>query len=397
MKPGCWYPLIAFLMLACGRISAAEAGRPNILWLIAEDLGPDLGCYGARQVWTPNLDQIAAEGVRYTRAYTTAPVCSASRSGFITGMYQTTIGAQNHRSHRDDGYKVPEGVKPITDWMRAAGYFTANLVNLPAACGFRGSGKTDWNFTYEGKPFDSANWSDLKTHQPFYAQLNFQEAHRAYNAPKRADPAKVEFPPYYPDHPVTREDWAKYLDSASELDVKIGQVRQQLEADGLMDNTVIIFIGDHGQSHVRGKQFVYEDGLHIPLLIRWPRNFPPPGNFHPGTVSGQIIEAIDLTATSLAVAGAPKPAKMQGRVFLGERAEPAREFAHGAANVAPMNTACGFQPGRVLARLRFRAAATWASCSPRPSRPNASRWTWPKRSTRAGSAGPCSPRGTIAR
>ncbi len=324
---GAFAILVAFSTVP---LPAAESKRPNILWLIGEDLGPELGCYGTKEVWTPNLDKLAASGMRYTRAYTTAPVCSASRSGFITGMYQTTIGAHNHRSHRDDGYKVPEGVKPVTDWMRAAGYFTANLVNLPASCGFKGTGKTDWNFTYEGKPYDSGDWNELKSHQPFFAHLNFNETHRTYHGPKRADPAKVVFPPYYPDHPVTRKDWAEYLDSASELDVKVGKVLEALKADGLADDTVIIFIGDHGQSHVRGKQFVYEEGLHIPLLIRWPKNFPAPKNFKPGTVSDQIIEAIDLTATAISLAGAPKPAKMQGRVFLGDHAEAARDYAHGA-------------------------------------------------------------------
>lgn len=141
--------------------------RPNILWLIAEDIGPELGCYGTKEVWTPNLDRLAAEGMRYTRAFTTAPVCSASRSAFITGMYQTTIGAHNHRSHRDDGYKLPEGVRVASDWMRQAGYFTANLRELPARWGFQGTGKTDWNFSYEGQPFDSDRWEDLNQGRVF--------------------------------------------------------------------------------------------------------------------------------------------------------------------------------------------------------------------------------------
>jgi N-sulfoglucosamine sulfohydrolase len=136
-------------------------------------------------------------------------------------MYQTTIGAHNHRSHRDDGYRLPDGVRVLSDWMRDAGYFTANIRELPAAMKFKGSGKTDWNFTYAGKPFDSDNWADLKVHQPFFAQINFQETHRKFHAPERADPAKVAIPPYYPDHPITRKDWAAYLDAASELDRKI--------------------------------------------------------------------------------------------------------------------------------------------------------------------------------
>lgn len=315
--------------------NAANSKSPNILWLIGEDLSPDLGCYGTEQVWTPNLDRLAAQGVRYTRAFTTAPVCSASRSAFMTGMYQTTIGAHNHRSHRDDDYRVPEGVKVLTDWLRPAGYFTANLREMPEHFGYKGSGKTDWNFTYVGntpgsKPFDSDKWSDLKLHQPFYAQINFQETHRTFHAPAKADPAKVKFPKYYPDHPVTREDWAKYLDAASELDRKIGLILEQLEKDGLAGNTVVIFFGDHGQAHVRGKQFCYDEGLRVPLIVRWPDGAGRPASFKPGSVSDQIIEAIDFSASTLAIAGAKKPAKMQGRAFLGAHPEPARRYAFGA-------------------------------------------------------------------
>src|SRR5579863_1835260 len=163
---------LAMLGLLVGSVPVHAADRPNILWLIAEDFGPELGCYGTQQVWTPNLDRLSAQGVRFTRAYTTAPVCSASRSAFMTGMYQTTIGGHNHRSHRDDGYRPPAGVRVLPDRMRDAGYFTANIVNMPQSVGFKGTGKTDWNFAYE-KPFDSANWEDLKGHQPFYAQINF--------------------------------------------------------------------------------------------------------------------------------------------------------------------------------------------------------------------------------
>jgi N-sulfoglucosamine sulfohydrolase len=310
--------------------TAVQPKRPNVLWLIAEDFGVELGCYGTKEVWTPNLDKLAADGMRFTRAYTTAPVCSPSRSAFMTGMYQTTIGAHNHRSHRDDGYKLPAGVRLLTDWLRDAGYFTANLRQLPPEFGFKGAGKNDWNFTYEGRPWDSDNWDDLKAHQPFYAQINFKETHRAFVSPRRADPNKVVIPPYYPDHSITREDWAKYLDAATELDEKIGRVLRRLEADGLADNTVIVFFGDNGQAHVRGKQFVYESGLHIPLLIRWPKNFPAPKNFKPGTVSDQLVLSIDLTATTLGVAGATKPPKMEGRVLFGETAEAPRPYAFGA-------------------------------------------------------------------
>ncbi len=180
-------------------VSAAE--KPNILWLIAEDFGQHLGCSGTKQVDSPNLDRMATDGARFTRFFTTAPVCSPSRSAVITGMYQTSIGAHQHRTAAADKPTLGEGVKIISDWLREAGHFTANVREFPAAMDFKGTGKTDWNFKYEGKSFDSAAWSDLKTHQPFYAQVNFQETHRDFHAPAKADPAKVQIPPRYPRGP----------------------------------------------------------------------------------------------------------------------------------------------------------------------------------------------------
>lgn len=329
--------VVAFGSLAAAVVAGLPFGtaaqpspRPNVLWLIAEDLGVELGCYGTAEVATPNLDRLARQGMRFTRAYTTGPVCSPSRSAFMTGMYQISIGAHNHRSHRDDGYRLPEGVRVLTDWLRPAGYFTANVVQLPKEMGFRGTGKTDWNFTYEGSPFDGDRWEDLPRHQPFYAQVNFSETHRPFRAPRRVDPAKVRIPPYYPDHPVTRQDWAAYLDAVAELDRKVGLVLDRLEADGLADRTVVVFFGDNGQAHVRGKQWCYESGLHVPLIIRWPKGVSAPAGYRPGAVSDQLIDMIDLTATTLAWAGVTKPAKMEGRVFLADHADPPRQFSFGA-------------------------------------------------------------------
>jgi arylsulfatase A-like enzyme len=309
--------------------------RPNILWIIGEDLGPDLSCYGTPQVWTPRLDALADEGVRYTHAFTTSPVCSPSRSAFMTGMHQTTIGAHHHRSHREDGYRLPEGVRVLTDRLRDAGYYTGNIRHLsdePGERFLRGSGKTDWNFTYDGEPFDTDRWSDLKSHEPFYAQVNFSETHRgrAWNTAhehieRTADPDAVVVPPYYPDHPVIRADWAQYLNTVMALDRKVGFVLDRLEEDGLADRTVVVFMGDHGRAMVRGKQWCYDSGLRIPLLVRWPG-----GDVVPGTVSERMISAIDLTATTLALAGVPRPASMQGRVFLGPQADPPRSYVFGA-------------------------------------------------------------------
>jgi len=213
----------------------------------------------------------------------------------------------------------------LTDWLRDAGYFTANVRTLPAALGFKGTGKTDWNFNYEGEPFDTDNWNELKAGQPFYAQVNFSETHRKFKAP-----AKVDLPPYYPDHPVARKDWAQYLDAAMDLDRKVGAVLKQLADDGLTDNTVVIFFGDNGQAMVRGKQFCYEEGSHVPMIIRWPRNFPAPKNFKPGTVDNRFVEAMDLAPTTLDIVGVKKPAKMQGQIILGDRTEKSRQYTFGA-------------------------------------------------------------------
>jgi arylsulfatase A-like enzyme len=308
---------------------AAEAARPNILWLISEDTGPEaLSRNGTPQAATPNLDKLADQGVYFSHTYL-GNVCSVSRSSFMTGMHAASIGAQNHRSHRTGKDPLPAGVRVLTDWLRDAGYFTANVVKLPDALGFIGTGKTDWNFTYEGKPFDSADWDDLKPHQPFYAQINFHETHRKFNAPAKADPAKVVLPPYYPDDPIVRKDWAAYLDSEIELDGKVGLVLAQLEKDGLADNTIIVYFGDNGACMARGKQFCYEEGFIVPLIIRWPKKFLTPKNFKPGTVEPRFIDGIDLAPTMLNIAGASKPPKMQGRNFLGDHAEVPREYVFG--------------------------------------------------------------------
>jgi arylsulfatase A-like enzyme len=321
---------LAFLAASLFSPESRAADRPNILWLIAEDLGPAMSCYGNRDVLTPNLDRLASQGVRYTRAYTTAPVCSASRSAFMTGMYQTTIGAHNHRSHRGDGYMLPNGVQPLPCWLRAAGYLVTNLTELPASFGFKGSGKTDWNFSFEGTAFEPAKWEDLQKQKPFCAQINFHETHRAFHPTGKVNPSKVTLPPYYPDHPVTRADMAAYLDDLAELDRKIGVVLQELEFSGLADDTIVLFMGDHGEAHVRGKQFCYEEGLHIPLIVRWPKNFTSPKQIAPGRVDARFIEAIDIAPTLLQIAGATKPEKMQGRNFLGDNAEAERTCVFGA-------------------------------------------------------------------
>ena len=320
--------LLLVFCFANGALRAAETKRPNILWLVAEDFGTALSCYGNKDISTPVLDQLAKDGVRYSHFYTTAPVCSPSRSAFMTGMYATTIGAHQHRTGNKQ--LLPNGVVPLSIRMHEAGYFTANLVKLPASFGFKGSGKTDWNFKFTGEAFDGKDWAELKDHQPFFAQINFHETHRDFLGPKKVDPAKVTLPPYYPDHPVVRADYARYLDDTLELDRKVGLILEQLKTDGLLENTVIVFMGDNGEAHVRGKQFCYEEGLHVPLIIRWAASMVPPEHFKAGSVDDRLLEAIDLAPTYLSLIGAPIPASMQGKPFLGNNVGSPKQYVFGA-------------------------------------------------------------------
>ncbi len=318
--------LAAVIALAtCGVLMADEAPtRPNILWLITEDMGPQLGCYGTPEVATPVLDKLAGEGVRFAYAMTVTPVCSTSRSAFCTGMYSTTIGTHQHRTAADRKPVLPEGVQPITRWFEQNGYYTSNMAGTPE---LNRPGKVDWNFQLEGSPFQGHEWSELKSHQPFYAQINFSQSHRAFSSPRHADPAQVELPPYYADVPEIRQDWAAYLDEITEVDGLIGNVLQRLQQDGMADNTIIFMFGDNGQAHMRGKQWLYDEGLHVPLIIHIPPALDRPEGYEPGTVDANLTQSIDLTATSLALAGIAKPPKMEGRVLYGPQREERRRYA----------------------------------------------------------------------
>ena len=148
--------------------------RPNIVWIVGENLKLDLGCYGAKHVETPCLDGLAKEGMRYTKVFATSPVCAPSRSAFFVGMYQTSSDTHNMRSHREDDYRLPEGVKPITQRLKAAGYTTGNIKTIGGEV--VGSGKLDLNFVNEGKLYDTDRWEELSKNQPFFAQINTLEA-----------------------------------------------------------------------------------------------------------------------------------------------------------------------------------------------------------------------------
>ncbi|MEQ1853212.1 MAG: sulfatase [Chthoniobacteraceae bacterium] len=339
--------LAAAIAIFCAPAFSAEARRPNILWLAGENLSHDLGCYGAKNVRTPNLDRLAAEGVRFTNVIATNPACAPSRSAFFTGMYQTSTDTHPMRSHRSDAFRLPEGVRPVTHRLRDAGYFTANLKTLDGK--EVGTGKLDLNFVNEGPIYheNSSDWSSLPKDRPFFAVVNAMESeYDIYDRQtwkhervewvgereheKIATPENVTPPPYYPDHPIVREEWARYLNSVSGMDKRFGIVLDKLRAEGREDDTVIIFFGDNGRLEPRGIHWCSDSGLRVPMIIRWPKNFPAPPQCAAGTVIDDMVSLIDLTATTLAIAGIAPPMPMQGRNLLGSHAGPPRSYAFAA-------------------------------------------------------------------
>lgn len=291
--------------------------RPNILWILGDDLGPQLSCYGHPLVRTPNMDRLANEGVRFTHAHTTAPVCSSSRSAFNIGLYQTFTGTHHHRSHRDDGYQMPHGARLVSERLAEAGYFTANVLDI--APGVRGTGKTDWNWA-ASKGFEGNHWRERAAGQPFYAQINFQAPHKgpAFRAARQRksliDPARVDLPPYYPDHPVIRDEVANYYDAIQMLDTQVGATLDALKADGVLDNTIIFLFGDNGRCLLRGKQWLYDGGTHIPLLARYPGVVPA------GQRRDDPVLSLDITAQTLTWAGLPLPKPFHGQNLFGAKA-----------------------------------------------------------------------------
>lgn len=305
-----------------------EENRPNIVWIIPDDMSANFGCYGENAIETPNVDRLASQGVKFTHAYVTAPVCSTCRSAFITGMYQTAIGAHHHRSGRGEvKIHLPEDIKMVPQLFQDAGYYTT-ISGWPVKPGKLG--KTDYNFEWDQSIYDGSDWSKRKKGQPFFAQimtaggkLRGKDAAGWNRVSSQAEKAlgsrtpneAVKLPPYYPNHPDITRDWAAYLDSVRMTDVMVGEVIDRLEKEGVLDNTLVLFMTDHGISHVRGKQFLYDEGLHVPLIIRGP-------GIKPGSVRTDLVEHIDITALSLAAAGIEIPKNMQARDILAADYQP---------------------------------------------------------------------------
>jgi len=307
---------------------AKQSKKPNILWIFAEDASAHIGCYGETAIKTPNLDTLAEQGIRFENAFVTCPVCSPCRSAFVTGAYQTTLGAHNHRSQSDTGkakaspqyyksFELPDAVPMITDIFRKAGYYTTNgkYNSGPAKLT---SGKTDYNFINPTLPYDGTDWRDCPKDKPFFSQI--QLGGGKSRGDKSSNNIKdFTLPPYYPDHKVMRDDWKTYLNSWLKQDREVGEIVQQLKDAGKLDNTVIFFLTDHGISHIRGKQFLYEEGIRVPLIIRFP------DGRMANTVRDDLAIHIDLAPTSLALTGIKIPSHFQGRDIFAKSSTP-RDF-----------------------------------------------------------------------
>ncbi len=309
------------------RSRAEAAKRPNILWISCEDISPNLGCYGDAYASTPNLDRLAAQGIRFTRAFTPSGVCAVNRTGIITGIYPIAYGGQHMRT----AIPFPPGVRCFPEYLRQAGYFCTN------------KSKTDYQSpqnlqkVWNRQGPKHADWRDREPGQPFFSVINLTITHESqirHGEGKHAalqqnlrpeqihDPARAakHLPPIYPNTPETRKDWAWYHDNISEMDRQAGEILRQLDADGLAHNTIVIFWSDHGRGLPRSKRWIYDSGIHIPMIVRWP------GRLKAGTNNNELVSTQDLPPTVLALAGLQPKNYMHGRIFLGDKKQPEPEM-----------------------------------------------------------------------
>jgi arylsulfatase A-like enzyme len=287
----------------------AAAQRPNVLWITSEDNSPYLGCYGDPLAQTPHLDRLAAQGVRYRHALANAPVCSTARTTLITGMYATSLGAHNHRSR----VAIPSQFELYPQHLRAAGYYCTNHA------------KTDYNLAGRTDIWDEssarAHYRNRAAGQPFFAVFNFMTSHESRVAPKpgkesfRVPPEKAPLPPYHPDTPAIRRDWANYYDQLTLLDQQAGELLAELEREGLAGDTIVFYCSDHGGGLPRGKRNVHDSGTRVPLIVRFPEKWAHLAPAKPGEWVDDLVSFVDLPATLLSLCGAPIPKHYEGRAF----------------------------------------------------------------------------------
>lgn len=327
-----WSIRQGLIVLCClaSLLQAEDQTRPSFLFLIADDMSPNLGCYGDPDAKTPNLDAFAASSIRYTRAFSAAGVCATSRSALITGMHPSSLGTQHMRSK----IKLPDDIRPFPVALREAGYFCVNR------------GKEDFNFdtkadVWDAKQWKKADWTRRAEGQPFFAIYNYLDTHESrlwegsetvlvdqtkLRGDQRHDPDKVTLPKWLPDDARVRKEWARYQDLVSLMDDQyIGPMLRHLEKTGVADDTIVFFFSDHGAPFPRAKQWITEAGTRVPLLIHFPEKWKHLAPSGPGTTSDQLVSLMDLGPSILSLAGIDVPDSTDGRAFLGEGAALPRE------------------------------------------------------------------------
>ncbi len=317
---------LAGVGLLCGILfscTSTPVEPPNILWITSEDNGPQLGAYGDDFADTPILDSLAQRGMIYTNAWSNAPVCAPARTAIISGVYPVSLGAQHMRSL----VTMPAGMKMYPQFLREAGYYCTN------------NSKEDYNLEKPGQVWDEssaqAHFRNRPEGRPFFAVFNLMTTHESQirKRPHKAvhDPAKVRVPAYHPDTPEVRQDWAQYYDKMTEMDAQAGGILAQLEADGLTDDTIVFYYGDHGPGIARSKRYPYNSGLLVPLIVYIPGKYRHLASeeYGPGGSSARPVAFVDLAPTLLSLAGIEPPDYRQGRAFLGPYAQPPREYNYG--------------------------------------------------------------------
>lgn len=309
------FPVLGSGALAItGSLSPVDMGqddRPNILWIVSEDNSPFLGCYGDEFATTPNLDKLASEGILYTNAFANAPVCAPTRSTIISGMYASSLGTEHMRST----YSIPPEIKFFPQYLREAGYYCTN------------NAKEDYNMPKPEGVWDEssrkAHYKNRKKGQPFFSIFNIGASHESSIHKRiektRHDPSKVFLPPYHPDTPDIRHDWAQYYDKIEAMDSIVGKFLEKLEKDGLAENTIVFYYSDHGGVLPRSKRFLYDSGTRVPFIIRFPKKYQHLAPGKPGTKTGRVISFVDLAPTILSIAGIKIPDHMQGEAFSGKQ------------------------------------------------------------------------------
>ncbi len=331
------------ILFSCSVVTATAfaADRPNILWITVEDMSATLGCWGDDYADTPHVDRLAKEGVRYTGAFATAPVCSPSRSCLITGVYAQTSGTHQMRSD----FVIPESIVAWPALLRKVGYYTTNNVKtdyntgsesrLIAEAWDESSAKAHWRRRSDAEQPFFAVFNDMTTHQSrsmTWSYAKFQrEVQSKLPAERIHDPAAAPVPPYYPDTPVIRRTIARHYDCVSVMDDNTGTLLKQLEEDGLVEDTIVFFYSDHGAGLPRHKRVLHDSGMHVPLIIRFPEKYRHLAPAAPGESIDDLVSFVDFPPTVLSLLGLEIPGYMQGKAFLGgaKAAEP-RKIVYGA-------------------------------------------------------------------